>query len=469
MENGKSIVTLHPFALTAMVHLARPITQEKAHGTGDEGGRTPQARLMTQTAPSPSRTVYHDEASATAPAPRTEHDAPCPQPGAALRQVPSAGPSPHGADDGAQAMSHAITRLRFPLILLVVLMHSTGYPALSRHHVDLTRLDAGGVYDLVRLALAYVLGAGAVPCFFLISGYLFYYSTGGRLTRHLYTRKVRRRIHSLLLPYLLWNVLALLLLTLTRQPHYSLAELYHTLLAHPAQTLYGWLWSGPKGYPVNVPLWYMRDLLVLTLAAPALPWLSASRYPVTHWRSWLLPAALVAAYLLRLWPPLDAPTLVGAVCFSIGAWLSLHGVTPLVRSCRGLLLLSAVAMLTGLADLGQTVMRCHWNWLHGLWVLTLLPLLFSLAARPAAPVSRTALWLSAATVWVYCAHDLAPLSAIDSWLRPLEVSPHAQPWAAIACFLASPLLKTALLLVLYRVMTAVAPRLLALFTGSRRA
>ena len=300
MENGKSIVTLHPFALTAMVHLARPITQEKAHGTGDEGGRTPQARLMTQTAPSPSRTVYHDEASATAPAPRTEHDAPCPQPGAALRQVPSAGPSPHGADDGAQAMSHAITRLRFPLILLVVLMHSTGYPALSRHHVDLTRLDAGGVYDLVRLALAYVLGAGAVPCFFLISGYLFYYSTGGRLTRPLYTRKVRRRIHSLLLPYLLWNVLALLLLALTRQPHYSLAELSDTLLTHPAQTLYGWLWSGPKGYPVNVPLWYMRDLLVLTLAAPALPWLSASRYPVTHWRSWLLPAALVAAYLLRL-------------------------------------------------------------------------------------------------------------------------------------------------------------------------
>lgn len=66
--------------------------------------------------------------------------------------------------------SESINMLRFPLIILVVFMHSFGAD------IDIVKLHAGGltgfaVYDYIRLFFSIVIARSAVPIFFIISGY----------------------------------------------------------------------------------------------------------------------------------------------------------------------------------------------------------------------------------------------------------------------------------------------------------
>lgn len=97
--------------------------------------------------------------------------------------------------------SNTIEWLRFFCIAAVVLIHAAGFnEIISCHH---------GVYDTVRILFSLGLCQVAVPIFFLISGYLFFvrleeWDTG------IWTGKLKKRIKTLLIPYLIWNIIAAL-------------------------------------------------------------------------------------------------------------------------------------------------------------------------------------------------------------------------------------------------------------------
>lgn len=59
--------------------------------------------------------------------------------------------------------------------------------------------------DYVMFLLSNVIGRLSVPMFFLISGFLFFRE--GTLTHIGYTAKLYSRLHTLLIPYLLWNLI----------------------------------------------------------------------------------------------------------------------------------------------------------------------------------------------------------------------------------------------------------------------
>lgn len=92
---------------------------------------------------------------------------------------------------GEQHISKTINLLRFPLMLLVVCMHFSGGG-------DNTTL----LYcNLMQFGLIYF--STAVPIYFAISGYLFW--KGNDLFQ--YKNKIQKRVYSLIIPYLLWNLL----------------------------------------------------------------------------------------------------------------------------------------------------------------------------------------------------------------------------------------------------------------------
>ena len=55
--------------------------------------------------------------------------------------------------------------------------------------------------------MSHVISRAAVPTFFLISGYYFFLNT--RFTLATYKDKLRKKIRTILLPYLLWNIIAI--------------------------------------------------------------------------------------------------------------------------------------------------------------------------------------------------------------------------------------------------------------------
>lgn len=93
--------------------------------------------------------------------------------------------------------SKVINAMRFPLITLVVLFHlhtpeSIVESPYTSYNIVASFFSANGIARL------------AVPTFFLISGYFYFYHLKG-WSKFVYIDKLRKRLHTLLIPYLLWN------------------------------------------------------------------------------------------------------------------------------------------------------------------------------------------------------------------------------------------------------------------------
>lgn len=104
--------------------------------------------------------------------------------------------------------SESINMLRFPLAILVVFVHGFGadIDVSELHASDLTGL---AVYDYIRLFFSVVIARSAVPIFFIISGYLLFRKVE-EYSKQVYVGKLKKRWHSLVIPYFSWNMLIVL-------------------------------------------------------------------------------------------------------------------------------------------------------------------------------------------------------------------------------------------------------------------
>lgn len=97
--------------------------------------------------------------------------------------------------------SAIIEWLRFPMTVMVVLIHQ---------NMDFLNRDGSGMDQAFNILVSigsHVLPSCAVPMFFLFSGYLYFYKMNG-WDKDVFLNKTRRRVKSLLIPYVLWIILA---------------------------------------------------------------------------------------------------------------------------------------------------------------------------------------------------------------------------------------------------------------------
>ena len=104
-------------------------------------------------------------------------------------------------------ISDAVELLRFPLIVGVVLIHAYS-TQVSMAGDQILGADSGYTNAFTQNLISQVFARIAVPMFFLISGYFLFGKK--ELTFGLIKEKWKKRIHSLLIPYLIWNFLVLL-------------------------------------------------------------------------------------------------------------------------------------------------------------------------------------------------------------------------------------------------------------------
>ncbi len=174
-----------------------------------------------------------------------------------------------------EMMSEVITFLRFPLIILVVCIHA--------QISDMYTVN-GWTAGLERFIGGY-LSSGAVPAFFFISGYLF---CRQGLDWGRYKVKFSRRIHTLLIPFLLWSLIAFAVLSIWYLPIFNN---YFENLHKVPYDLRLFLMSFidrpvPEGVvsnhtPLNFPLWYLRDLIILVVFTPLI-------YKLRRYSTWVL-------------------------------------------------------------------------------------------------------------------------------------------------------------------------------------
>ena len=242
-------------------------------------------------------------------------------------------------------ISETISLLRFPLTVFVVFIHyNMGVRGFSLHGVTYG-LDAPEWFRWVTAFFSDVLPRTAVPLFYIISGYLFF--RGGSFDTDVYRHKLRTRASTLLVPYLLWNVIAVFVQLSHRLPFLSSVfpsahlmevqltplRLFHTffdnywnkgILVTPEND--GMVSELP--YPADGPLWYVRDLMVMVLLAPVVWWL------VRRAGRWLVIVLGAVWYLRPLLFPMwgdgwGTMLLDAAFFFSCGTFYGIRGLNPL--------------------------------------------------------------------------------------------------------------------------------------------
>ena len=166
--------------------------------------------------------------------------------------------------------------MSFILSLMVVWVHS--------ENVDLFLGEIGRESLVYRLEFffAQTLGQIAVPGFFMISAYLFYRNFQFSKT----VSKWKSRCKSLLLPYVLWNILYYLgYVVVTR-----LSFVKKIIGKEPVAFGLKELFQAVAYYKYNPVFWYLFQLLLLVVLAPFLYWIICRKWSGLLWLLLLITA-----------------------------------------------------------------------------------------------------------------------------------------------------------------------------------
>lgn len=163
-------------------------------------------------------------------------------------------------------ISERITVLRYPLAVLVVMLHASW----GTTNADFIKFDlAHNPFTFVQWFVQ-AIGCGAVPLFFAISSYLIFKKAEP------YTVLIRKKIRSLVIPYFVWTCLTILFYWIAAK--FSFMQRYFE--SKPDLYVSGWNvldwfkafmgWGRENGHPIGGPLWFVRDLIFFVLLVPVI-------------------------------------------------------------------------------------------------------------------------------------------------------------------------------------------------------
>ena len=219
--------------------------------------------------------------------------------------------------------SEKLKVLSFVSILFVIFIHSPyveakAYPLASSVQTFMT--DFG-------------LAIFAVPMFYFISGMLFF--KGVESAKECFP-KIRKRVRTLLVPYVIWNIVFVLwyvaMAVLPGISQYVNSDMLTSLNWRDPVGTFSFLFVEPAGFH----LWFLRDLMLFVVVSPLL-YVVMKRWP------WL---SLLVAFFALGWIPR-----MGITYFMLGGIIAMHHdmetldkvlTRPVVGGCLAIYLLNAV-------------------------------------------------------------------------------------------------------------------------------
>ena len=180
--------------------------------------------------------------------------------------------------------SETIRWMRFPLAVAIVFSHAFVPDGvnISLWDTDYTNLNSIEVFNLILNILTKVFVRLARPCFFIFSGYLLYRGIK-EWNRQIYVNKLKNRAKTLMIPYLLWNIIAVIITaTYFFISNNNLTVFFNELretgllkifwnyntCGSIGTNIFGYTFS--FFYPFDEPLWFIRDLIVMVILSPAI-------------------------------------------------------------------------------------------------------------------------------------------------------------------------------------------------------
>lgn len=187
-------------------------------------------------------------------------------------------------------------------MLGVVLIHSD----FSSNFADISPIG-----ETVMLWGSKFVAGCCVPVFFILSGFLFFNNVD-HFTGTVYLSKLRSRIRSLLIPYILWNIIAAAIFVFKVRvlgfPGYDIIVDNRINILNFIKGF----WNVKDGYPFEFAFWFILRLMIFVVASP-IAWIMAYNRKV-----------IIAIFILLL---IFNVNLYGMEYFALGAALARNGIS----------------------------------------------------------------------------------------------------------------------------------------------
>lgn len=370
--------------------------------------------------------------------------------------------------------SKTITALRLPLAIMVVFIHSS--PLASDYSISWTDLGGVDVYNIIRVFGSHVFTHIAVPIFFLISGYLFFLKMQ-KVDWQFYKTQWMKRVHTLLIPYIIWNIIRLVWFQLFKLPGVLFrgkpwSDITDYLNENISLDMF-WsasTWGGgritilqqitaAKSGPLYVPLWFLRDLMIVVLLAPVLCWL------LRKTKGWIL-LLLAIFYVLNVQFFAHEVPITALLFFGIGAWFALdkkefadYSVKWLALTFPLWLILLAVNVYYDgeLTDMGMIFYP--WMVLFGVFAFIGIMAKYGTTARVFD--NKVIAFAANNTFFIYVSHNLG------FSLARIALSFLPQPLPSVVDYLAFPFITIGICLACLYLMKRYMPRITKMMIGER--
>lgn len=334
--------------------------------------------------------------------------------------------------------STKLSAIRTPLIFIVVLSH------VNNIYNDIDSLKI--TVDIITKSV--------VPCFFLISGYFFLKEKS--LSMKLYKEKIYKRSKSLFIPYLIWNILPLLvpitlcLCTSILTTDLSKFQIYLTeIINNESYNPISLFWknkvNGDSFYPANFPLWYIRDLMLIIIVSPIL-YVSLKIFNIYF---------LLLCFILFL---IGIPFSNILLFFSIGMFLSLNNIDIISLSKK-----HTVIILFLYISLFYLVFKSHDSITTKVCMFLGVFSLFSLINMCPSKIISVFYNLSKYSFFIYAIHAIYiyRLDDIIYNFVPNNLIFHIISYVSVA------IISCLIGILIYRILKVLSPKTLSILCGSR--
>lgn len=376
--------------------------------------------------------------------------------------------------------SRILNSLRFPLACMVVIIHCN----ISQDKWILPQwpyLTSGEEFSVAIQILFSILISGiAVPTFYLISGYFFFYHLENFYTFNIYKQKLKKRIKTLFIPYLVWNTIYILYIVICKiaaylfkgKPLSNISDFFEingwwrmywdcSTWAINRTNILGY-YIPPTG-PILVPLWFIRDLMVVILFTPVI-------YILLRKFKLLTILALGICYVTGIWPYLHGFSITAIFFFSLGAYFSIYHLN-MVNELRKIqkinftllipLLILSIYFNGNLTAIGEYIYPFYII----VGVVTVINLMTIFEEKKKLPAKSK---LNETTFFVYCFHGLIGLRISGIILNRLfPISDNYWPYITIH-YLLKPIITITFCIAIFRIMKKYCPSLLNILIGYRK-
>lgn len=368
--------------------------------------------------------------------------------------------------------SRCLDFMRFPLAIFVVTVHIfNNNKVIARGHT-FNPVDISVFGDAMLFIDSFIRGV-SVPVFFFISGYVFFYGIDD-FTKKRYIKKLRNRIKTLLIPYLIWNFMEIIVGLIKCFYGGNGFSTYKTTLNLTLENLLScfWVYNGHlfvsvtnnttdilNSYPINVPLWFVRDLMIVALLSPVLYYLIRRvkyYFILVLAVIWLFPNLRFGSYGFS----------EAFLFFTLGAYLCINK-RDIIFQQKTLKILSILVYPISSLLYFYAVKNGYNEWAFGLKTISILGFLFfayNLSKWLLEHGVRHSSFLSSACFFIYISHIL--ITDRVTKLMYILICPN---WdiGYVLVYILSVCVTVGFLLMLYELMCKYTPSVLSFVTGRR--